>query len=692
MSGAPSSEVPQQRLKQVLDVLDETPALPPDLLELLSWCAGYYHHPIGEVVCSALPGLLRHGRSAREMATKRWRITTAGHDIDLAQLKNAARQRALLLTLREHARGLDADELNEACGDEDWRRAVRVLTEKGWVECIIAEREAPRATIPTHIHDGPALNADQHAATTEIIAAQGFQAFLLDGVTGSGKTEVYFALMEHMIRAGKQTLLLVPEIGLTPQLVARVRKRFSCGLAVLHSGLAEGERLAAWNAAASAAAPIIIGTRSAVFTPAPNLGAIIVDEEHDASYKQQDSLRYHARDTAVIRAQRLGIPVVLGSATPALETLHNCAQHRYKHLVLARRAGAATPPAIRLIDLRADRPTHGLSSTLERAITAHLARDEQVLLFLNRRGYAPTLLCEDCGWLASCRRCDAHLVLHRARGLLRCHHCGAEEIPPQTCPQCSGADLRPVGQGTERMEETLRERFAGVTILRIDRDSTRRRGAMEALMNEMRGGRRQILLGTQMLAKGHDLPNVTLVGILDADQGMFGVDFRAGERMGQLITQVAGRAGRADKPGAVYVQTRCPEHPLLGTLLAQNYQDFARGLLDERRLSAMPPYRNMAILRAESVREGAPEEFLSAARARLLTLTPAGIEQPVELLGPAPAPMARRAGHYRAQLLLLAAQRARLHALLSALVPALDSLAAAGRVRWSLDVDPADEY
>jgi primosomal protein N' (replication factor Y) len=683
---AERSELDAHRLKRVSEVLDPAPALPAELLRLLGWCAEYYHHPPGEVICGALPALLRQTAGGnRRAGAPRWRLTATGRDADPAGLARAARQRALLQALRAHEDGLDAAALQEHCGG-DWRRAARALQERGWLEVAQTVAEIP-ATTPARFHHGPTLNQEQHAAAAAIGAAQGFEIFLLDGITGSGKTEVYFSVMETLIRAGGQILLLVPEIGLTPQLVARVGARFDCPLAVLHSGLAEGERLSAWQAAADGVAPIIIGTRSAVFTPAPRLAAIVVDEEHDGSYKQQESLRYHARDVAIMRARNLGIPIVLGSATPALESVHNAAQSRYRRLTLTRRAGKAAAPSIRLVDLRADRGRQSISGTLADAIAAHLAREQQVLLFLNRRGYAPTLLCEDCGWVASCPRCDARMIVHRASHLLRCHHCETQAVVPSACPECGGSDLRPLGQGTERLEETLRERFPDAGILRIDRDSTRRRGALDALMENMRGGKRQILLGTQMLAKGHDLPNVTLVGILDADQGLFGADFRAGERMGQLITQVAGRAGRADKKGEVLIQTRHPEHPLLGALLAGGYGAFAANLLEERRQSGLPPYRNMAIVRAESVHREAPVAFLSALRERA-----GGSGQEVEMLGPAPAPMERRAGRYRAQLMLLGERRGALHALLATLVRECERQAGAAKVRWSLDIDPIDEY
>jgi primosomal protein N' (replication factor Y) len=685
---AATSTFDPNRLRRVSEVLDSTPVLSEESLALLLWCASYYHHPPGEVICGALPGLLRRGAPAQALAPPRWRLTEAGRSA--TPEARASRQTALLTALRQAADGRDAEQLDTELGTDSWRHTARALEKRGWVERLVAKMPVPggEAASGELCHaQGPALHDQQAAAVEAILSAEGFEAFLLDGITGSGKTEVYFAAMAAALRSGRQVLVLVPEIGLTPQLVARLEARFRCPLAILHSGLSDGERLAAWRRAASGAAPIVVGTRSAVFAPMPALGLIIVDEEHDASYKQQESLRYHARDVAVMRARRLNIPVVLGSATPSLESLHNCMRERYRRLVLSHRAGAAAMPRMRLVDLRADRPRGGLSGQLATAIEAHLANDAQVLIFLNRRGYAPTLLCESCGWVAACQRCDAHLVLHRTRNLLRCHHCDAQQPLPALCPQCAVEGLAPVGLGTERIEESLRERFPGTRVLRIDRDSTRRRGSLEAMMENIRDGQRQILLGTQMLAKGHHLPNVTLVGVLDADQGLFGVDYRAGERMGQLIVQVAGRAGRAERPGEVLIQTRCPDHPLLGALIAGNYHAFARTLLHERSQSGMPPFRSMAMVRAESVHRDAPVNLLDAVRE--LAGSMSGDE--VELLGPAPAPMERRAGRFRAQMLLLADRRDRLHALLATLTPRMDALAATHRARWSLDVDPVDE-
>ncbi|MFZ5588112.1 MAG: primosomal protein N' [Pseudomonadota bacterium] len=547
---------------------------------------------------------------------------------------------------------------------------------------------APRKTteIETAVSIAPPpLNADQQRAVAALSAAlDAAQPFLLDGVTGSGKTEVYLSVIEQALARGAQALVLVPEIGLTPQLVQRFRERFSAPLAVMHSSLSDGERLRAWLAARDGTASIVLGTRSAVFAPLARPGVFIVDEEHDLSFKQQDGFRYHARDVAVMRARRANVPIILGSATPSLESLYNVQQGRYRRLVLASRAGASRAPVMRVLDVRRQTLDGGLSPMLLQGVARHLGEGGQALLFLNRRGYAPMLICHECGWVASCARCDARLVFYQTQRRLRCHHCAAERAADAQCPACGCVDLRTVGQGTERVEQHLARHFPHAGIVRIDRDSTRRKGSMQAMLDDVHAGRSQILIGTQMLAKGHHLPNVTLAAILDADQGLFGVDFRAAERMAQLIVQVAGRAGRAGKPGEVLIQTHHPDHPLLRTLITQGYGAFAATALEERALSELPPYSYLALLRAEAVKAEAPLDFLRAAHAQ------APAAHAVQLFGPVAAPMERRAGRYRAQLLVQAPQRAALHRFLTAWLPELEALKLARKVRWSLDVDPME--
>jgi primosomal protein N' (replication factor Y) len=533
------------------------------------------------------------------------------------------------------------------------------------------------------------LSPEQHHAVDTVRqVGDRYACFLLEGVTGSGKTEVYLQLIAPLVAAGRQTLVLVPEIGLTPQLVERFRTRLGLEICVLHSGLSETQRLQAWRRAAGGQARLILGTRSAIFTPLRHPGLIIVDEEHDGSFKQQDGLRYSARDLAVWRGHTLNVPVVLGSATPSLESLYNVEQGRYRHLTLPQRAGNAQPPQVRLLDLRG-RTMYGLlSDALVDAIGRHLRDGGQILVFLNRRGYAPVLLCHACGWVAECRRCDARMTVHRGHGQLRCHHCGSQRPVEHYCPACGSSELLGIGEGTERVEQALKEQFPDQRVLRIDRDTTRRKGALEQALEAAQSGEARILLGTQMLAKGHHFPGITLVAILDADQGLFSTDFRASERMAQLIIQVAGRAGRADRRGEVLVQTHHPDHPLLLQLVEKGYPAFAVTALEERRETLLPPYASMALLRAEAADPQHPRAFLEQARALAGTLR----EDTVQLWGPVSAPMERRAGRYRAQLLLQTAQRGALQRLLGLWVPQLDGLKTARRVRWSIDVDPVDTY
>ncbi len=533
----------------------------------------------------------------------------------------------------------------------------------------------------------PTLNSAQSAAVVAILSAlDSFQTFLLDGVTGSGKTEVYLQSIEAVVKAGKQALVLIPEIGLTPQTLARFRARFNVPLRVFHSALTERERLEAWWMAREGKAAIVIGTRSAVWTPLQRPGIFVVDEEHDLSYKQQEGFRYSARDVAIVRAQRAQVPVVLGSATPSLESLHNARSHRYQYLFLPDRAGAAQSPRLDILDLRGRPMQGGLSERLLERISAHLERQEQVLLFLNRRGYAPLILCHQCGWIAGCDRCDAKLTYHQAPKVLRCHHCGAEHPLEMCCTHCGSRELLKIGYGTERIVETLNHFFPTARIVRIDRDSTRCKGALQGMLDSIQAGEAEILVGTQMLAKGHHFPKVTLAAIVDADSRLYGIDFRSSERLAQQVIQVAGRAGRAEAPGTVIIQTHHPHHPLLAALTAQGYAACANSVLKERRQATLPPFSTLALLRAEAPDKTEPTGFLEEAKHAALALSNSGIK----LFGPVPAPMERRAGRYRAQLLVQSRTRRTLQQMLSAWVPLLENLRMARKVRWSLDVDPQE--
>jgi primosomal protein N' (replication factor Y) len=680
-----TARVAVDRLKPISQVLDTEPVLDPSMLELLGWASAYYHHPLGEVIETALPKRLRAGHGQQVTGRRVWTLTPQGRALDPHTLTRAPRQAALLQRLGQAPDGLDAERLSAI--HTGWQRAMQGLKDKG----LVQDRDSPCLETPTAQDPAPALDLNPHQRqAVEGVRRHlgGYSCFALDGVTGSGKTEVYLQIIETVIQDHRQAVVLVPEIGLTPQLVERFRRRLQVPLAILHSGLSDTERHCAWEMARRGRAPVVLGTRSAVFAPLARPGIIVVDEEHDSSYKQQEGFRYHARDLAVFRARRHDIPIVLGSATPSLETLYNVERGRYHRLVLPERTGSASHPTLEVIDVRRRPLEDGVCERLREEIATQLEAEGQILLFLNRRGFAPALICHGCGWIAPCPRCDAFLTLHAGHRHLRCHHCGSEQVLPKTCPQCGEADLRPVGQGTERVEQALSRWFPDTSVLRIDRDTTRRKGSMEARLEEIQRGEHQILVGTQMLSKGHDFPNVTLVGILDIDSGLYSTDFHAMERMAQLIIQVAGRAGRAERPGKVLLQTHQPEHPLLKTLLSGSYAAFAAAALAERRMAELPPYRHMAVLRAEAAHNPAPLQFLDAARGAL----PDPLPQGITVLGPAPAPMERRAGRYRALLLVSARSRRVLKALLDRWVEDIPGLAGARRVRWSLDVDPIDLY
>jgi len=701
---APRTDVPSAQLKAVLEVLDAQPVLDEHALALSQWAADYYHHPLGEVLAAALPKALRLGAPA--VRTERsWTATPEGREASAGGEPARAPQQRRLLTLLLEPEGMPEDALAEIL--PNWRETARALVRRGWIASRVhpvqaqgvhlaqgrgassALSSAPPEYPPlAHLRaPGPALTADQEAALARISASLGhFAAWVLHGITGSGKTEVYLRAIEQVLRRGERALVLVPEIGLTPQLVARFRERFEVPLSVMHSALTDGERLAAWRDSFSGRAAIVIGTRSAVFAPVPKLGLIVVDEEHDASFKQYDGgFRYSARDVAVVRAQRAGVPIVLGSATPALETLHNVTTQRYERLSLPYRATQNQPPRLSLIDLRAHPAHSGLSAPALQAIERHLREEGQVLVFLNRRGYAPTLLCTACGWIAPCKNCDARLTVHRAAHALRCHHCGAESPLPERCPQC-GYAVKSVGQGTERVEETLAAAFGGTTLVRLDRDAVRNQADLESAMARVACGASCILVGTQMVTKGHDFPNMTLVVVLNADQGLFSTDFRAPERLAQTIVQVAGRAGRGTRPGEVLIQTEYPDHPLLANLLSDGYEGFAHTALGERSQAGWPPFSRLAAVRDSATTAAAALEFLTEAR------RVAGKPSRVRLLGPVPAAMPKRAGRYHAQLLIESPDRRALHRFLEAWVPEMAELPSARRVRWALDVDPIELF
>jgi len=679
-----TSDVAPERLKPVLCAFEDEPRLSAETLRLLRFCADYYHYPFGQALLAVLPARLREAKLAQLATQTFYGLTEAGRAGGIEALPARAVLQHKLYRALAH-KPLDQPAL--AAISAGWRGAMRALTEQG---LAAATQEAPQPTVSAAATASPPpLNGEQQAALD--VLQQGLGAFgvtLLHGVTGSGKTEVYMRLLEQALaQDGAQALVLVPEINLTPQLEARFRNRFpQFEIVALHSGMADGERLQNWLLAQSGRARIVIGTRLSVFTPMSQLRLVVVDEEHDASYKQQDGMRYSARDIAITRAKMAGIPIVLGSATPALETWHNAQLGRYRLLTLNQRAVTdAAMPQIQCIDVRRQVLDDGLSKGLLAAIAERLARREQSLLFINRRGFSPVLLCTACAWVAPCHRCSSRLVVHLRDNRLRCHHCGLEERMPMQCPQCGNADLHPAGQGTQRLESALARRFPGARILRVDRDSMRRKHAIKEMTDQVHAQEVDILVGTQMLTKGHDFPNLTLVGVVDTDSALFSPDFRAAERLFAQLMQVAGRAGRAEKPGEVLIQTAFPDHVLFNALRRQDYAAFAATLLEERKLAHFPPYCFEALLRAEASRFELVRGLLEGAVAASHDIASA-----VTVYDPVQPQMARLKGMERAQLLVQAEARGPLQAFLQAWVPRIAAHPLAGKVRWSVDVDPLD--
>jgi primosomal protein N' (replication factor Y) len=672
---AHTTDCPAEKLKRVIEVDRNLPALAEDVLNLFRFCADYYHYPIGQIALSALPTAMRRWQFQLPRAVSRFVLTPEGRQaLPECLPSRAVAQRRVAARLANGA--ATSAELAALCKHAS--QLLQAWLHKGWAK---EERQDTAAAGPGL----PKLLPEQQSACDEVVRELGkFTPFLLHGITGSGKTEVYLRLVEQVLRGGRQALILVPEIGLTPQFTQRVTARFpDIPMSVLHSGLSEGERLQRWQQATEGRARIVLGTRLAIFTPLPDLGIVIVDEEHDASFSQQEGLRYSARDLAVLRARQRSIPVVLGSATPSLESWHNAQCGRYRLITLPARATGAELPALKLIDSRSEKPDEGLSLTAIRAIGETLVRGEQALVFINRRGYAPVLHCAACAWVAPCPRCSSRLTLHLREQRLRCHHCGHEERPPRQCPACGNPDIRAVGLGTQRVEDALARHFPTARIARADRDATRRKGSWETMQAQIHSGEANLIIGTQLIAKGHDFPNLTLVVVLDADGALFSADFRAEERLFAQLMQVAGRAGRADKPGQVLIQTGFPQHPLFVHLLAHDFAGFADEQLAARQSSLLPPFSRQAVLRAEAAKLDLALDWLDSARALAPDATG------VEMFAPVSAPMLKKAGLERAQLWLQSPTRAELQQFLRGWVPKLHALSTRN-VRWHLDVDPAE--
>ena len=677
-----SSDVAKEKLKPIIDVLDAESLFNSTTWDWLAWSANYYRAALGDVLFQALPVKLRNGESAVKNDRTFWRITDLGKQaLESGELKRAKKQiEALNLLLTQ-----DLEKGNNEISSAIWS----ALKGKDYVEEIIVPTE--QKSWQQALGDNPLVNLDnrltlnkqQALAFSQLLFQEGFNVWLLEGVTGSGKTEIYLQYIEEVLKKGKQVLVLVPEIGLTPQTVRRFQARFNVEIDVLHSNLNDTQRLNVWERARTGQSAIVIGTRSALFTQFSDLGLIILDEEHDGSFKQQDGWRYHARDLGIVLAQKLNIPILLGSATPSLESVNNVQNGKYHHLVLSKRAGNATALRQFVIDLKHQRIQNGLSEPLLKRMQEHLEKGNQVLLFLNRRGFAPVLLCHECGWIDECHHCEKPYTYHQHQRVLRCHHCGAQKTVPMQCGHCGSTHLVTTGLGTEQLEETLKARFPQYNIARIDRDSTARKGKLEGYLEDIQQGKSQILIGTQMLAKGHHFPNVTLVALVNVDNALFSLDFRAEERLAQLYVQVAGRSGRAEKQGEVVLQTHYPDHPLLTTLLEKGYQAFAEETLKLRHNMGLPPFSFQALFKAQCRHSEEAENALSQ-------LASFFYEQKIEglqVLGPIPAPFSKKAGLYRWQLLLQHASRKQLQAALSRYSP---ELIKSSQVRLILDVDPLD--
>ncbi|AGQ38175.1 TPA: primosomal protein N' [Mannheimia haemolytica] len=685
-----TSDVPTEKLKPIKAALDSSPIFDSEMWQLLNWAARYYHAPIGEVLTGALPIKLRNGDSTERVQSNYFVVTEQGRkSLIIGENKKAKKQVELLTELAECAKYFEKP---TACSPSAWKG----LLEKGYIEKIDVPFMAQAwqdslGEFPlVNTNNRLILNKQQTLVVSRLNAQTTFASFLLNGVTGSGKTEVYLQLIETVLKREEQVLLLVPEIGLTPQTVQRFKARFNVEIDVLHSNMNETERLNAWLRAKNGESAIVIGTRSALFTQFQKLGVIILDEEHDSSFKQQDGWRYHARDLAVVRAKNANIPIVLGSATPSLESLHNVQNGKFIELTLTARAGNAQLANQQIIDLKTQRVTAGLSERLLSMMKTQLEQGNQVMLFLNRRGFAPVLLCHECGWVCECEACNKPFTYHQKQKVLRCHHCATQRVIPRQCGHCGSTHLITTGVGTEQLEQVLNQQFPHYQVTRIDRDSTARKGALENHLTAIREGKSQILIGTQMLAKGHHFPNVTLVAIVNVDSALFSTDFRAEEKLAQLYIQVAGRAGRAEKKGEVVLQTHYPDHPLLKTLLEQGYRAFADEALKMRQLMSLPPFSSQVLFKAT----GKDNQQILQLLEQLADYFSQKIQQQngqgFQLPPPFSAPMAKKAGHYRWLLLIQHPLRGALQQLLDAFDQERESLNIPNNIRLNIDIDPQE--
>ncbi len=679
--------IDEDKIKDIHATIDDTPCVPQELLDLCIWASQYYHHPIGEVIFSALPQRYRQGDTLPKELV--YTLTTEGKGLPETALARAKKQQQCFHYLLKN-RFASTEDLKEQGVSST---ILNTLSSKG-----IIELTSPPSSFPVNnennntvlLREEPQILNPQQENALNQFRYHDFNCYLLEGITGSGKTEVYLHITERVLRSDRQVLILIPEIGLSSQTVERFRKRFDAHIVELHSNVSDLKRAKNWEEAKEGKAKIIIGTRLAALTPFKNLGVVIIDEEHDLSYKQQDGFKYSARDLSIVRAQKNNIPILLGSATPSLESLNNAIQGKFEHLRITQRAGGAIPPKLTIEDLKGKNIIGGLSDDSLHQIHAHLSEQNQVLIFLNRRGYAPSLLCHKCGWSAACRYCDAKMTVHTRPPHLHCHHCGNQGPLYKKCPSCQSTGLSHQGLGTEQTEEAITNSFPNTQVLRIDRDSTQVKSAFSNMLAKVKEGKPCILVGTQMLAKGHHLPKVSLVVIVDADQGLMSPDFRGTERLGQQIIQVAGRAGRSNTQGSVIIQSHAPDHPNLELLLQKGYHRFARKLLEERKQSKTPPFWSLSIFRAESKRPENAIEFLELALKILRHCADTSNEvstNEIIILGPLPSFMERVKDRFRYQVQVTTRTKGQMNRLLSRTLAEIDQHALSKRTRWSLDVD-----
>ena len=677
------SSVAKSKLKECISILDENPIFEKKQLDFIHFASNYYQYPLGRVLYAAMPGNLRKGKSLTKFINSIV-ITDNGKNIDLDSLKKRAPKQAALMSILMENHTLDSNGLSNIF--PEWKKYSKRPIEKNWIkieQIIESHKDIQKLDKNT---EGPALNSEQKKAILDVKKSSTFNTFLLDGVTGSGKTEIYLSLISDVIERGQDALILVPEIGLINQLNRRIEVRLGIKPSQYHSGLTEKERFITWKKIQESKTRIILGTRSAILAPFKNLGLIVVDEEHDISYKQQEGFRYSARDLAVMRAKNFNIPIILGSATPSLESFNQHVNNKYKYLTLKKRAGNAKMPSMHLIDLNKGHSEDGLSKLLIKSMNEHIENDGQILVFINRRGYAPTLICKTCNFIAECSRCDSRMTLYLSKKLLLCHHCNYKEKYKNSCIKCD-SEMIALGQGSQRIEDSLKKHFPNEQILRIDSDSTQQKNSLDEALEKAKAGKAKILVGTQMLSKGHHFSSLSLVVVVNADQGLFSNDFRGSERLAQNIIQVAGRAGREKKKGQVIIQTEYPDHPFWPLLFQGGYKEIVEMTLMDRKSANWPPYSFIVLIRAQSHRKKYTWSFLEEAKKILISQKPN-----FSILGPVSAPMEKKASHYRGQLLLQSEGRKSLNQTLKMFIDEIERKKFVRRVKWSIDVDPIELF